>query len=225
MAERRPSVPQITDRWRLEINAFYTLLQDTFVSQPDDDPFTPDVLEFRKVNGEDSAIYGSEINLGYFADACSAEFSWVEQRLEYDSPQLLLGTPGDPVDNAIFSGRYPRTPESMGMVRLTAKHDWFDPFLTMRITGPMDVPRIVSDANGNLVGNVLNRSPWFFTIDVGLRKEFQLAHNTSLTLSLGVRNLLNDFQDDLEVGAFRDAGYIYGPAFPRTVYLGVSIKF
>lgn len=217
---------QITDRWRLEFNAFYTLLQDTFVNQPNDDPLTPNVLEFLKVNGEESTIFGGEINLGYFADTWSAEFSWVEQRLEYENPQLLIGgNPAVPADNPIFSGNFPRTPESMGQLRLTASHPWFDPFLTLRVTGPMDIPRIVSDAAGNLVRNELNLSPWFFNIDVGIRKEFQLAHNTVLTLNLGVRNLLNDFQHDLEVGAFRDAGYIYGPAFPRTLFAGVTIQF
>lgn len=218
---------QINDRWRIELNAFHTTLDNTFVDLPDDNPLTPEISEFLKTNGGSSAIYGAELNLGYQADTWRMELSWTEQRAEYDAPQLLLGddTFADPVDNPIFSGRYPRTPESPGLFKFFHEGEWFDSFIACKVTGPMDVPHVVTAANGTLAGNRLQRSPWFFNLDVGISKEVALKGGQALTLSLGVKNLLNDFQDDLERGAFRDAGYVYGPAFPRTVHTGLKWEF
>jgi hypothetical protein len=46
-----------------------------------------------------------------------------------------------------------------------------------------------------------------------------------LTATLGVRNLLDDFQDELETGAFLDSGYVTGPDFPRSFYAGLKNDF
>jgi outer membrane receptor for ferrienterochelin and colicins len=117
-------------------------------------------------------------------------------------------------------------PESLGQIRFTHNGRWFDTFVNLKITGPMDIPRInVDPATGDTTSNELRESPWFFNMDVGFRKTFELKNANLLTLDLGVRNLFNDFQDDLQEGAFRDADYIYGPAFPRTIYAGLSYEF
>jgi len=218
---------QINECWRLEVNAFHTWLDDTFVVEPNDDPATPGVSEFIRTNGESSRVFGAELNLGYVKDDWRIELSWVEQRLEFEDPQLVLGDPtgADPADNPIFSGNYVRTPESLGLLRFSHEGSWFDSFVTAKVTGPMDVPRIVSDpGTGALIGNRLERSPWFFNIDVGISRDFEVPGG-ELTASLGVKNLLDDFQDDLEVGVFRDSDYIYGPAFPRTFYTGLRYSF
>tara|TARA_B100001057_G_scaffold273032_1_gene273345 strand:- start:657 stop:2828 length:2172 start_codon:yes stop_codon:yes gene_type:complete len=218
---------EITDRWRLEGSLFYTALDDTLVveSLADMDP-TDNVLPFLRTNGEDSSILGAELNLGYFADNWDVQFSWVQQRLEFENPQDILGVAGDPIDNLIQSSRYTRVPESLGQLRFTHRGEWFDTFVNCKLTGPMDIPRInVDPASGDTTSNELTESPWFFNVDICFRKEFEMPNSNILTLDLGVRNLLNDFQDDLEEGAFRDADYIYGSAFPRAVYAGLSYKF
>ncbi|MDX1679442.1 MAG: TonB-dependent receptor [Akkermansiaceae bacterium] len=212
---------QIDDHWRLEASAFHTRLQDTFVvGGPDSGGPGVQLRE----NGGDSSIYGLELNLGYFADDWDLRFSWVEQRLEYDEPFEVFEADGS-ID-AVFTSNYVRTPESMGQLRLTHKADWFDTMLTARLTGPMDVPRQRFDsANGDLVSQSLQRSDWFFNIDLGIRKSFAVGDGDALTLSLGVRNLLNDFQNDIPSGAFRDPTYIYGPAFPRSIYAALNYEF
>jgi outer membrane receptor for ferrienterochelin and colicins len=218
---------EITDKWRLEGSLFFTALRDTLVVEPvaDTDP-DDNVLPFLRTNGEDSTILGAELNLGYFSDHWNLQFSWVQQRLEFEDPQDILGTAGDPIDNLIQSSQYTRVPESLGQIRFTHNGRWFDTFVNLKITGPMDIPRInVDPATGDTTSNELRESPWFFNMDVGFRKTFELKNANLLTLDLGVRNLFNDFQDDLQEGAFRDADYIYGPAFPRTIYAGLSYEF
>ncbi|MBK1854332.1 TonB-dependent receptor [Verrucomicrobiaceae bacterium 5K15] len=211
---------QINDQWRVETSVFHTSLSDTFVvGGPDSGGAGVQLRE----NGSDSAVYGLEFNLGYFADNWDVQFSWVEQRARHDDPFEVFEADGG-ID-AIFTDRYTRSPESMGQLRFTHRGSWCDTYMNLKLTGPMDVPRQQFASDGSLVDQSLERSDWFFNVDIGLRKEIQLANDDSLTLSLGIKNLLNDFQDDLPSGAYRDPGYIYGPAFPRSIYAGVSYEF
>jgi outer membrane receptor for ferrienterochelin and colicins len=45
-----------------------------------------------------------------------------------------------------------------------------------------------------------------------------------LEINAGVKNVLDQFQEDLDRGMDRDAGYVYGPATPRTFFAGVNLK-
>ncbi|MCK5689798.1 hypothetical protein KAI87_11040 [Myxococcota bacterium] len=40
---------------------------------------------------------------------------------------------------------------------------------------------------------------------------------------VALHNVLNAYQDDFDTGANRDAGYVYGPRLPRTLYLGMQM--
>jgi len=44
-----------------------------------------------------------------------------------------------------------------------------------------------------------------------------------LELSGGVQNAFNAYQDDFDTGPRRDSDYVYGPARPRTYFLGLKI--
>jgi outer membrane receptor for ferrienterochelin and colicins len=218
----------ITDRLRFESNFFHTWLDDAFVINPDPTGMNPDADEFLKTNAGRARIYGAEFNLGYFADDWRLELSWTEQRQQYGESQLLLGddTFADPADNPIFSRRFPRTPRHLGLIRYTHEGPWFDTFIAAKLTGPMLVPHVISDVNtGDQIENRLRKTPWFFNLDVGISKTFDIREKDQLAVSLGIRNLLDDYQSDLERGAFRDADYVYGPAFPRTFHAGVRWEF
>jgi outer membrane receptor for ferrienterochelin and colicins len=43
-----------------------------------------------------------------------------------------------------------------------------------------------------------------------------------IKLTFSVYNMFNSFQDDFDLGAHRDSGYIYGAVRPRTFSVGVS---
>ena len=42
------------------------------------------------------------------------------------------------------------------------------------------------------------------------------------TLSFGVKNLFDSFQEDFDVGPTRDSDYVYGPIAPRTIFIGLK---
>lgn len=91
--------------------------------------------------------------------------------------------------------------------------------------------------NGKVTGNMLVQhfagyipedkevtTPIFFEWDVKLCYDIPIYKHYTLEINAGVKNLLDHFQQDLDKGMDRDAGYIYGPATPRTFFAGVNLK-
>ena len=66
-------------------------------------------------------------------------------------------------------------------------------------------------------------TPAFFDIGFKLNYGFQLNNSIRTTLGIGVKNIFDQYQKDLDVGALKDAGFIYGPSFPRTFVM--ELKF
>ena len=60
-------------------------------------------------------------------------------------------------------------------------------------------------------------------LKVGYTFKFVLV-DSSLELFTGVKNIPNSYQDDFDTGKNRDSGYIYGPAAPRTFFIGLRLR-
>lgn len=72
----------------------------------------------------------------------------------------------------------------------------------------------------------LETSSSFLTVDANVsRAFFPLDDVHAWTLTLGVRNLTDEFQEDLDQGPFRDAAYVYGPRFPRAVHASLKVNW
>jgi outer membrane receptor for ferrienterochelin and colicins len=58
---------------------------------------------------------------------------------------------------------------------------------------------------------------------MGLRGAYDVhIDGVELRVGIGLVNLLNAYQLDLERGPQRDAAYVYGPMRPRTIMLTLS---
>ncbi|MCQ2312985.1 MAG: TonB-dependent receptor [Paludibacteraceae bacterium] len=64
----------------------------------------------------------------------------------------------------------------------------------------------------------------FFEWDIKLAYEIPLYKNYTLEISAGVKNLLDQYQKDLDKGMNKDASYIYGPFTPRSYFVGLNLK-
>lgn len=89
-------------------------------------------------------------------------------------------------------------------------------------TGRMDVPHVIGTADGR---TVIKRSPDFMELGLKLNYDWTLQKIQTLSLSLGVQNIFNSYQRDFDVGIDRDADYVYGPARPRTLFVGLKWGF
>ncbi len=114
-----------------------------------------------------------------------------------------------------------RTPDQYGyfLATLSPFHD-FSIAVNGKITGDM----LLQHYAGYIAEDEETLSDTFFELGVKVSKEFHLYKHYTLELSGGVKNLLNQFQKDLDRGMDRDASYIYGPALPRTWFVGLNLK-
>lgn len=195
----------------VEINGFLTALDDLFFVRQDDDPATG-ALEYRKVNHGRARVYGVEMNAGWgIGDAFVLQGGVVVQRARHGEPEPDFGSPD-----------FFRTPHHYGNLSLTWTTARLGTFFTgLRYTGRMKVPHLA----GFVAADRLDTAPAFVTLDASLAVPLRVSGARRLTLTVAGRNLTNQFQRDVDQGPLRDASYVYGPRFPRSISLGFRAEF
>jgi outer membrane receptor for ferrienterochelin and colicins len=195
----------------LEANGFYTPLHDLFFNSEQDDPATPE-MEFLKVNLGSAEVYGIELNAGWGRGTdVVIEGGVVFQRSRFETPEPDFG-----------SRDFFRTPERYGKLTVTARGPLGTRvFAGLRYTGPMSAPHYA----GFIPEDRLERTLSFVTLDVNVSRSFPVGPRARLGVALLGRNLTNAYQEDLDQGPLRDAGYVYGPRFPRRLGLQASVEF
>ena len=208
----------VRPRGSLEFMAefFYTNLRNPFANEIG----TADengIVTYTRVNEEEGAIVKG-INL---------ETTWIPSSrwringsFTFQSSQY--GAPQD-----FDERKFLRTPNHYGYLMVEYK-----PIKKLTIntnatyTGKMLVPYFgplapVSD-EGEIIG-LLKESDTFF--DWSLKAGYDLSSSVgNFQIFAGVKNILNSYQKDHDIGAERDPGYIYGPLSPRTLFFGIRIR-
>lgn len=114
-----------------------------------------------------------------------------------------------------------RTPEHYGYFLLNLEPVKNFHILTNgKVTGSM----LVQHFAGYVPEDEEVTTPTFFEWDIKLCYDIPLYKHYTLEINAGVKNILDHFQRDLDQGMDRDAGYIYGPATPRTYFAGINLK-
>jgi outer membrane receptor for ferrienterochelin and colicins len=93
--------------------------------------------------------------------------------------------------------------------------------VSLNYTGSMKVPHF----SGYIDEDRLETTGAFWVLNAKCKKTVKLVEKTSLDIIIGVFNLFNSYQNDLDKGIDRDAGYIYGPGKPRSFYAGFEFGF
>ena len=194
-----------------EVNGFLTTLDDLFFVQQDDDPAT-DALEYRKVNHGRADVYGVEMNAGWgVGDAFVVQGGMVFQRARHAEPEPDFG-----------SRDFFRTPNRYGNLTVTWTAARIGTlFAGVRYSGPMKAPHLA----GFVPANRLETTPAFVTVDASVAVPVKVSGTRRLTVTVAGRNLTNQFQRDVDQGPLRDAAYVYGPRFPRSISAGFRIEF
>ena len=204
------ATPQVAGGYgRFELNAFRTELTDAFALTTDnDDPATAEV-ELERYNAGDAEVQGVEASVGWMNERVEVQVGWVFQTGEYDDAQDF--------DETDFF----RLPKSYGVAQVRYTNpDLFDAFLGARLLGEEKVPHYA----GFIAADRLETTPTFAVIDVSVTKRFPIGGD-EISLTLGGRNITDDYQDDLDSGPDRDTGYLYGPRVPRTLYATFGYEF
>ncbi|MDD4848386.1 MAG: TonB-dependent receptor [Bacteroidales bacterium] len=196
---------------------FYTLLQHSFLLMENGHDSQGNLLLIRQ-NATDK-LYVAGINVeGRFSyrQKLSAQIGYTFQQSRYNTPQTWSEDP-----TAETHTRLLRTPDSYGY--LTFNYECFKNFnasITGTYTGSMMIPHYA----GYIDNDVLTTTESFFDVNAQLIYGFSISQRTKLEVKVGIKNIFNSFQNDIDQGVDRDAGYIYGPALPRSLYFGAQLK-
>ncbi len=189
---------------------FYTRLLDPFVNEIG----TPDehgTVIYTRVNAEDGAVVtGMNLELKLMpARALSFTSGFTVQRSKFDEPQEFN------------ERKFFRSPGSYGFFTLDRN---FSRNLTLAATGTYTGKMLVpyfGPLTDPEEGELRTTSPFF---DLGIKLGYTIKLNGSkLQLYGGMKNIFNSYQSDFDTGIDRDPAYIYGPALPRMVYVGVRV--
>jgi len=208
------------------IDGFYTYLQNPFITANQVE-LPSGVAVITKRNGEGALVAGTnlEANLAFSSKLIlqmggTLQTAAYEEAEEIWAPETITDANQDSV---ITSKNLLRTPNAYGY--LTTTWTPVEPLSLSAsgiFTGSMDVPHVI-DPNSEYT--ILEHTPAFFELNLKATYELPLSEDFHLDLSAGVQNIFNSFQEDFDTGADRDAGYIYGPVRPRTVFAGVKFHF
>lgn len=88
------------------------------------------------------------------------------------------------------------------------------------------LPYVTIQIKGTDIGTITDETGHYFlkNLPIGKQTDIHIYKHYCLEVSAGVKNILDQFQRDLDKGANRDANYIYGPTQARTYFAGVSLK-
>ena len=194
------------------VEGFYTGLDHVFVLEDIGHNAEGYAIKERR-NGSGARVYGANLD-AKIAHGKEAVLSlgFTAQRSRYTEPEEW--TEGQ------YTTRMMRTPDYYGYFTFTSEPvKRFDFALSGTYTGSMIVPHYA----GYIENDRMETTRQFFDLGVKFNYTFILHDHIKLQLNTGVQNILNHFQPDLDRGEFRDSGYYYGPAQPRTVFVGVKI--
>lgn len=205
----------LSESQQATVDAFATMLSNPFMvvlgSAEPDQP----VLWANKINGPGAYVVGlnAELQLAHIQNyevslAMTAQQSRYVQQVDVASSDDQR----DPVRTITML----RTPEIYGSM-VVDYQPWPDVWVNVSaiLTGPMMVL--------NERERQIHRTPWFVDAGIHVRKQWDLGSST-IQLSVGVVNIVDQFQRDVEVGPDRDAAYTYGPLRPRTFSIQTSVE-
>ena len=210
-ADLKPSI--FNGRLVTAVQVYHTILENSFDLDEGTIVLENGREKIERINTAGSTINGVELDLNYsFHDHwyVNAGIAYSKARFNQEDPDR--GT-----------NRYNKTPDWSGVFQLNYDNDEkVDGFLAIKWTGKMLVDRLDSKS---LDFSLVEETPQFFVIDLGISKAFMLTDSIDLTIRVGINNLLDDYQENLESGYDRDRGYVYGPRHPRTYTIGARFDF
>ena len=198
------------------LEGFYTRLDDAFYLQPvGEDEFGE---RFVKQNGQGATVSGAtaELRANYNGQA-QLEAGFTLQRSVFDNPvQYIDGLDG------IRS--FVRTPNDYGFAILTLNPTTqLNANVNYVYTGQMKVPHFAGAPN-QTVDEIITSDPFH---EVSLKVGYTLRNKklkSGIEFYGGIKNVFNAYQNDFDIGKNRDSNFVYGPAQPRTFFVGLKIK-
>lgn len=198
-------------RFNLLAEAFYTQLMNPFANEISIPDSTGRIV-YTRVNAASGAnVQGINFECNAFpSEKWDLKIGYTIQKSQYTEAREFNET------------QFFRTPNDYGFMNLSIhprQKQGIDisGIYTGKMLLPYYGPAILNPEEGEL-----RTSNMFFNFGMKIHRNIVL-NGATLQLYLGVKNILNSYQNDFDLGIDRDPAYIYGPTMPRTIYFGVKI--
>ena len=198
------------------LEGFYTYLNDPFFLAPlGEDAFGE---RFEKQNGETARVQGMTVEVrANYKNKIQLETGFNIQSSRYDSAvEVLEGLPP--------TREFLRTPNQYGFATLSyLPNEKFKSSINYVYTSPMKLLHLAGAPEQSIDAFLTSKA--FSELGFKTSYTFNLK-NTAAKLEVfgGVKNTLDAYQTDFDSGKNRDSNYVYGPAMPRTAFLGLKIS-
>ena len=200
----------------LTLEGFFTQLNDVFTLVENGHDAQGNLLLTRtNASGARVAGLNVETKVGY-GHLLTFQAGYTYNHSRYIEPLQWSENP-----NIVPQRRMFRTPDHYGYFLCNIEpFQHFHIVTNGKVTGSM----LVQHFAGYVPEDEEVETPVFFEWDVKLCYDIPLYKHYTLEVNAGVKNLLDHFQRDIDQGMDRDAGYVYGPASPRTFFAGINLK-
>lgn len=198
----------------LLIEGFYTMLDDVFALAKTGENEAGYILQTR-YNASGAKVKGltAELMLG-IPEVFDVQVGYTFQRSRYNKPEEWS-------ENVAPQRRMFRTPDHYAYLTATGYiTKQFKASVFGNYTGEM----LVTHNAGWIAEDRNELTPDFWDMGLRLSYNFHLTNTIDLELEAGVKNIFDEFQNDIDFGPNRDSVYTYGPLTPRQYFFGVRFK-
>lgn len=210
----------------LLVEGFYTRINDAFVNELVFEDTASGFMHYERRNADGAEVMGinAELTLSP-VETMRLQLGGTWQNSRYTGQ-------GKEWEEGQYERRMERAPDLYAYLMGT-----YTPVKNLQLiatgtfTGPMLVYHHVHKEEGSSGakhgghGHVHKETtPSFFDLTLKAAYSIPFGESTALELSVGVQNLLDSYQRDLDSGPERDASYIYGPSLPRTLFFGARLS-
>jgi len=198
------------------IEGFYTNLDDVFVLEENGTDSEGNIILERR-NGSGAVVKGINFEGKVVPTRkVQLQFGMTFQKSEYKEVQQWSENTNLTPHKKMF-----RSPDKYGF--LTANYQIIKP-LSVSLSGTYTGSMLVQHFAGYVPEDTEKETPDFFDVNLKLSYDFKLNGSAKLQLNGGIQNIFNNYQNDFDKGEYRDAGYVYGPALPRTYFMGLKLS-
>jgi outer membrane receptor for ferrienterochelin and colicins len=198
------------------LEGFYTALKNAFYLDPlGEDNFGE---RFEKRNGDKARVKGVTLEIrANYKKKIQIEAGFNVQTSKYDTAiEVIEGLPA--------TRSFMRTPNEYGFATINfMPNKKFSTSINYVYTGPMNLAHFAGAPEQNIDAFVTSKS---FS-EFGFKSSYIFNLNktsTDFELFGGIKNIFDAYQSDFDTGKNRDSNYIYGPAAPRTIFVGLKMS-
>lgn len=198
------------------LEGFYTRLNNAFYLEPIG---ADDFGElFEKRNGQGATVQGATVELRANYDRkVQVEAGFTLQRSQFDNAVKYI-------DELPAIREFTRTPNEYGFAMLSfTPNKKFNANINYVYTGTMKVPHFGGAPNQTKDEIITSKSFSELSAKMGYTVDMKRM-KSKIEFYLGMKNITNAYQSSFDIGKNRDSNFVYGPAQPRTFFVGLKIR-